>query len=82
MNRKALFLGAFAGGFAFVCFCGVLCAFHPASPPSRLERDIIGCVASVTEHPDDDTRRDTHAKEVESKLIQTAAGFLGKQLES
>ena len=50
--------------------------------PIISEGDIIGCVASVTEHPDDDTRRDVHAKEVESKLIQTAAGFLGKQLES
>ena len=49
--------------------------------PIISEGDIIGCVASVAdtdgEHP-----RDIIGSEVESKLIQTAAGFLGKQLES
>lgn len=49
--------------------------------PIISEGDIIGCVASVAdtdgEHP-----RDMIGSEVESKLIQTAAGFLGKQLES
>ena len=46
--------------------------------PIVAEGDVIGAVASVssTEHPIPLSR------EVETKLIQTAAGFLGKQLES
>ena len=42
--------------------------------------DIVGCVASVSEDPN--TNRDTPGTEVEQKLILTAAGFLGRQLES
>ena len=48
--------------------------------PIISEGDIVGCVASVTDR-NADTRRDMPA-EVESKLILTAAGFLGRQLES
>ncbi len=44
--------------------------------PIISEGDIAGCVASVTDDPN------TPVGEVESKLILTAAGFLGKQLES
>ena len=47
--------------------------------PIITEGDITGCVASVL-NPEGDAR--TVAPELESKLIQTAAGFLGKQLES
>ena len=43
--------------------------------------DIVGCVASVTDHPRD-ARHDVPGTEVETKLILTAAGFLGRQLES
>ena len=45
--------------------------------PIITEGDITGCVASVRaeDHP-------SVAREVEAKLIQTAAGFLGKQLEA
>ena len=49
--------------------------------PIISEGDIVGCVASLCEHPRD-TRRDVPALEVEQKLILTAAGFLGRQLES
>jgi hypothetical protein len=47
--------------------------------PILSEGDIIGCVASVAQ-----TGSNTHVltDDVESKLIQTAAGFLGRQLES
>ena len=45
--------------------------------PIITEGDVIGCVASVSSDPD--APRDTG---VETKLIQTAAGFLGKQLET
>lgn len=44
--------------------------------PIISEGDIAGCVASVTDDPN------SPVGEVESKLILTAAGFLGKQLES
>ena len=42
--------------------------------------DIIGCVASVSEQSAD-PRRDAPTGEVEQKLVITAAGFLGRQLE-
>jgi hypothetical protein len=38
-------------------------------------------VASVTDHPEE-PRREIPGSEVETKLILTAAGFLGRQLES
>ncbi len=48
--------------------------------PIISEGDIAGCVASVSEHPATQ-RSDAPAGEVETKLILTAAGFLGRQLE-
>lgn len=47
--------------------------------PILTEGDIVGCVASVV-----DVSSEAHEinPELESKLIQTAASFLGKQLES
>ena len=48
--------------------------------PIISEGDIAGCVASVCDTPGTD-RRDLPAAEVETKLILTAAGFLGRQLE-
>lgn len=47
--------------------------------PIITEGDIAGCVASVAE-PDTENKNIT--PELEAKLIQTAAGFLGKQLEA
>ena len=49
--------------------------------PILSEGDLIGCVASVAD-VNGERPRDIIGSEVESKLIQTAAGFLGKQLES
>ena len=49
--------------------------------PIISEGDIVGCVASVTDHIHD-PRRESPVGDVESKLILTAAGFLGRQLES
>ena len=43
--------------------------------PILAEGDVIGCVASLTD-------TENTATETEIKLIQTAAGFLSKQLES
>ncbi len=48
--------------------------------PIITEGDITGCVASVVS-PDSDSKNAV-APELEAKLIQTAAGFLGRQLES
>ena len=49
--------------------------------PIISEGDIVGCAVSLR---DSDGERDTSipATDVEAKLIQTAAGFLGRQLES
>ena len=55
--------------------CFVRCAM-----PIICAGDIVGCVASVTDRPDE--VRDRPNPEVESKLILTAAGFLGRQLEN
>ncbi len=46
--------------------------------PIIAEGDIAGCVASVKKNDAEDTL----SVEIETKLIQTAAGFLGRQLES
>lgn len=55
--------------------------FVSCAMPIISEGDVIGCVASVTEHPRE-AHRDAPGGEVESKLILTAAGFLGRQLEN
>jgi stage V sporulation protein T len=47
--------------------------------PIVSEGDVIGCVVSLC---DDGTKKDAAASEVESKLVSTAANFLGKQMES
>ena len=48
--------------------------------PIISEGDIVGCVASVLPH--DGEGADRIPTDLETKLIQTAAGFLGKQLEN
>ena len=45
--------------------------------PIVSEGDIVGCVAALA--PNDS---DVYPEAVETKLVQTAAGFLGRQLES
>ena len=47
--------------------------------PIITEGDLTGCVASVTD-PDSDAK--PIAPDLEAKLIQTAAGFLGRQMEA
>ena len=47
--------------------------------PIISEGDVIGCVVSLSE---DGAKRDAAASEVETKLVSTAANFLGKQMES
>ena len=47
--------------------------------PISSEGDITGCVASVFAK---DGQPHTGTTDLETKLIQTAAGFLGRQLES
>ena len=49
--------------------------------PILSEGDLVGCVASVAAEGDDHPH-DAVTADVETKLVQTAAGFLGKQLES
>ena len=50
--------------------------------PIITEGDIVGCVASVSDRPEDTRHEAIPSGEVETKLILTAAGFLGRQLES
>ncbi len=56
--------------------------FVSCAMPIISEGDIIGCVASLCERDGEQPRRDAPSGDVESKLILTAAGFLGRQLES
>lgn len=51
--------------------------FVSCAMPIVSEGDIVGCVASLQP-----TESDTAPESVEMKLIQTAASFLGRQLES
>ncbi len=48
--------------------------------PIISEGDIVGCVASLAAN--DNSSNTSISKDVEVKLIQTAASFLGKQLEA
>ena len=48
--------------------------------PILSEGDIVGCVASVTDRPEA-PHGELPGGEVETKLILTAAGFLGRQIE-
>ena len=55
--------------------------FVSTAMPIICEGDVIGCVASLVES-EGDRGREGIGGDVESKLIMTAANFLGKQLES
>lgn len=55
--------------------------FVSCAMPIISEGDVVGCVASVCE-TDGERIRDVVGGELETKLVLTAAGFLGKQLES
>ncbi|MBQ9774175.1 MAG: AbrB/MazE/SpoVT family DNA-binding domain-containing protein [Clostridia bacterium] len=55
--------------------------FISCAMPIISEGDIAGCVASLTDQPNA-ARHDMPSGEVETKLILTAAGFLGRQLET
>ena len=54
--------------------CHVSCAM-----PIFTEGDVIGCVMSVA---GESTKGESLGSDIETKLIQTAASFLGRQLES
>ena len=47
--------------------------------PIVTEGDVIGCVIALGS---DDRKKDAPSSDVESKLIMTAANFLGKQMEA
>ena len=55
--------------------------FVSCAMPIISEGDIVGCVASVSDM-ESDRPHATMGGDVEGKLIMTAAGFLGRQLES
>ena len=55
--------------------------FLSCAMPIISEGDVIGCVASLLEK-DADKKSEALGTDIESKLVLTAAGFLGKQLES
>ncbi|MBQ8850523.1 MAG: AbrB/MazE/SpoVT family DNA-binding domain-containing protein [Clostridia bacterium] len=49
--------------------------------PIISEGDVVGCVASLSDMASD-RAKDAASTEIESKLIMTAASFLGRQMES
>ncbi len=50
--------------------------------PIISEGDILGCVVSLDSSDSPSRPLPEHEKNIETKLVQTAAAFLGKQLES
>ena len=57
--------------------------FIRCAMPIISEGDVIGCVASVADSSNERVSRETaYAVEAEAKLIQTAAGFLGRHTEA
>ena len=54
--------------------------FVSCAMPVFTEGDVIGCVLSLC--GDENTKSSQCAGDTETKLVQTAAGFLGKRLES
>ncbi len=63
-------ISVIAGGGSHTVSCAM---------PIMAEGDIVGCVVSLS--GDEKRDRAMPVSDVESKLIQTAAGFLGRQLE-
>ena len=55
--------------------------FVSCAMPIISEGDVVGCVASLTEQ-NGERMKEAVSGEMESKLILTAAGFLGRQLEN
>ena len=55
--------------------------FIRCAMPIVSEGDVVGCVASLSEEGAA-TSRDGVSGDIEAKLIMTAAGFLGRQMES
>ena len=56
--------------------------FVSCAMPIMSEGDVVGCVAALCDSTGNDRARDSVGVEIETKLILTAAGFLGRQLES
>ena len=56
--------------------------FVSCAMPIMSEGDVVGCVAALCDSTVNDRARDSVGVEIETKLILTAAGFLGRQLES
>ena len=50
--------------------------------PIISEGDIVGCVVSVIDDKRSDRQSEALNNDVESKLVLTAAGFLGRQIET
>ena len=64
-------ISAIADGGSYAVRCAM---------PILTEGDIVGCVVSLSNSEKEEKK--LPSIEVETKLIQTAAGFLGRQLES
>ncbi len=57
--------------------------FIRCAMPIISEGDVIGCVASVSDSDTESAKRDSaFGADAEAKLIQTAAGFLGRHTEA
>lgn len=57
--------------------------FISCAMPIISEGDVIGCVASVTDGTSERSHRDgTFGTDAEAKLVQAAAGFLGRHNEA
>ena len=78
IERRSLYVYK-DGGAKFPVIADNDAHFISCAMPILTEGDIVGCVASVSPAGSEGHIMDP---ELESKLIQTAANFLGKQLET
>jgi len=69
------------GGAKYPAIADTVGHYVSCAMPIISEGDVVGCVASLTEHGAS-RMKESVSGDMESKLILTAAGFLGKQLES
>ena len=69
------------GGERFYAIADGSSHYVNCAMPIISEGDVVGCVASLTDVSGSDRSRANNSLEMESKLVMTAAGFLGRQLE-
>ena len=80
MNSRSMYSYREDGEKIFATFEGSS-HFIRCAMPIISNGDVIGCVASLCDESNE-KGKDSPSPDVESKLVLTAAGFLGRQIET